>query len=234
MGMGTAMATDAGTLYRLMTWLSPSYPVGAFSHSHGLEWAVETGDVGDAAALGRWVEQILLHGGGRQDAILFALAHQAAAARDRRALDEVAALAAALNPSRERQTETLSQGRAFALATSAAWPPEPSHPAATIAPERLAYPVAVAAAAAAHGIPCAPALTAYLHAFASNLVSAGVRLIPLGQTDGQALVATLEAVIHDVAAAAEACGPDDLGGAALCADIASMRHETQYTRLFRT
>ncbi|MEJ8573943.1 urease accessory protein UreF [Microbaculum marinum] len=231
---GTEMAdagSDQGVLYRLLAWLSPSYPVGAYSHSHGLEWAVEAGEVREAAGLGDWVAQIVRYGSGRQDAILLAETWRAAVAGDDGRLAAVAELAAALAPSRERQVETVAQGRAFVLATDAAWPtgkdgfPEVAE---------MTYPVAVALAAARHDVPLGPVLTGYLHAFAANLVSAGVRLIPLGQTDGQRVIARLEADVADVAREALVAGPDDLGGCVLLADIASMRHETQYTRLFRT
>ncbi|MEW5424228.1 hypothetical protein HNS03_20110 [Amorphus sp. 3PC139-8] len=144
-------------------------------------------------------------------------------------LTDVIELAAALNPSKERRTETISQGEAFKKITETAWPaahPWPEGP--------LAYPVAVAIAAADHEVGLSATLTAYLHAFAANIVSAGVRLIPLGQSDGQRAIAQLERPIAEVAAAANASTLDDLGGSALLADIASMRHETQYTRLFRT
>ncbi len=229
----TITIMDDAALYRLMAWLSPSYPVGAFSHSHGLEWAVEADEVSDAAALESWVEDVLRHGGGRQDAILFTQAHRAAAAGLSAELEEIAELAAALNPSKERRIETLSQGRAFLIATRAAWPAE-FEPLGEPGSDETAYPVAVAVAAAAHGLPLRPALLAYLHAFAANIVSAGVRLVPLGQTDGQRLIAGLEPVVAEAASAAELATLDDLGGCALLADIASMRHETQYTRLFRT
>lgn len=231
----------AAALYRLMAWLSPSFPVGAFTHSHGLEWEVEAGRVTDADGLCAWVGDILCQGAGRQDAILLAASWRAARAGDAEGLRSIAGLAAALAPSRERRTETLSQGRAFALAAAAAWPaPGPSSGLApgltpdAVDPDEAAYPVAVAIAAARHGIPLEPTLVAYLHAFAANLVSAGVRLVPLGQTDGQRAIARLEPVVAAVAAEALSTGLDEIGGCALLADIASMRHETQYTRLFRT
>lgn len=230
---GLASGADAAALYRLMAWLSPSYPVGAFTHSHGLEWEVEAGTVADAGGLCAWIGDILCLGAGRQDAILLAETWRAARAGDIAGLARVAELAASLAPSRERRTETMSQGRAFVLATAAAWPAScGTEPVSD--PADIAYPVAVGLASARHMVPLEPALTAYLHAFAANLVSAGVRLVPLGQTDGQRAIARLESVVVAVAAEALAAGLDDIGGCVLLADIASMRHETQYTRLFRT
>ncbi|WP_437372330.1 urease accessory protein UreF [Inquilinus limosus] len=236
MGIITTMADVA--LYRLMAWLSPSYPVGAFSHSSGLEWAVEAGWVTDRPGLIAWIEDALAAGAGWNDAVLFTHAHRAAAADDDDRLAEVADLAAALAASRERQVETLAQGTAFLMISRAAWPVPGLERLAARAGESVAYPVAVAACAAGHGIALAPALTAFLHAVAANLVSAAQRLVPLGQTDGQRAIAALMPAVEGTAARAAALPDGDpfiqCGGLAVAADIASMQHETQYTRLFRT
>ncbi len=224
----------AAALYRLQAWLSPSYPVGAFSFSSGLEWAVEAGDVVDAASLGRWLAVVLTDGGGFCDAVFFVHAHRASEAGEDEALAAVAELAAAFAPSKERHLETTAQGSAFLAATRAAWPCAALDRLRSAWPGACAYPVAVAAAAAGHDIPPAPALAAYLHALAASLISAGVRLIPLGQTDGQRVLAALEPVIAAAAARALVTPLDEVGGAAFRADLASLRHETQYTRLFRS
>jgi urease accessory protein len=233
---GRAAAHGAGetwTLARLMTWLSPAFPVGGYSYSHGLEWVVEAGGVRDAAALGDWIEDILTHGAGRSDLIFLAESWRAVAGGDERLLAEAAELAAAYAPSAERRLEALAQGAAFLTATQAVWPHAELEPL-TEPGRDVAYPVAVGACAAAHGLPLAPTAQAFAQAFAANIVSAGVRLIPLGQTDGLRVLARLEPLIPSVVAAALACGLDGVGGAAIAADIASMRHETQYTRLFRS
>jgi urease accessory protein len=237
---GRARAAEAGSeaasadaLSRLLIWLSPAYPVGGFSYSHGLEWTVEAGKVRDAATLGGWVEDILRHGAGRSDAILLAEAWRAVAENDARRLAEAVELVAALAPSAERRLETLAQGAAFLAATRTVWPsPALDRLAEQVA--EVAYPVAVGACAAAHALPLAPTARAFMQAFAANLVSAGVRLVPLGQTDGLRVLARLEPLIPALAAAALAARLEDVGGAAVMADIASMRHETQYTRLFRS
>jgi urease accessory protein len=221
-------------LYRLQAWLSPSYPVGAFSFSSGLEWAVEAGDVTNAASLERWIAAILADGGGFCDAVFFVHAYRAIEAGDDNALAAVAELAAAFAPSKERHLETTAQGSAFLAATRAAWPCAALNRLVAAWPGACAYPVAVGSATAGHAIPLAPALAAYLHALAANLISAGVRLIPLGQTDGQRVLAALEPVIAAVAACALATPLDEVGSAAFRADLASLRHETQYTRLFRS
>jgi urease accessory protein len=224
----------ASTLYRLMAWLSPSFPVGAFSYSSGLEWAVEAGDMTNASSLQRWLTLIIGDGGVSCDAALFANAHRATATGDDTLLRATAELAAALAPSKERHLETTSQGRAFVEAVRAAWPCAALGRFTAVWDGPIAYPVAVAVTAAGHGAPLAPALHAYLHAAAANFISAGVRLIPLGQTDGQRVLAALERAITDAAARAVATPLDAIGGAAFRADLAAMRHETQYTRLFRS
>jgi urease accessory protein len=217
-----------------MAWLSPAYPVGAFSYSGGIEWAVEAGDIEDAETLRAWLAVMLGEGGGFCDAVFFAHAHRATAAQDDTALRAVAELAAAFVPSKERFLETTAQGRAFLEATRAAWscPALARFAAAWNGP--VALPVAVGVACAGHGIGRAPALHAFLHALVANWISAGVRLIPLGQTDGQRVLAALEEPVAVAATRALATPLDDVGSAAFRADLAGMRHETQYTRLFRS
>ncbi|MEM0922736.1 MAG: urease accessory protein UreF [Pseudomonadota bacterium] len=209
----------ADPLSTLMIWLSPAYPVGAFSFSHGLETAVSRGVVQDADSAGAWIADCLTHGAGRSDAILLSHAIQDG---DK---GELAELAEALAPSTERRIETTEQGRAFAETTRAAWG-IPLTPAA--------YPVVLGEAAAALEIPREAVLRAYLTAFAANLISAAIRLVPLGQTDGQILQARLAPRIEDLAREAATAPLDTLGTCTIAADIASMQHETQTVRLFRS
>ncbi len=223
-------------LQHLLAWLSPAFPIGAYTYSHGLEWAIEDGTVGNAADLVAWLGEVLVHGGGRNDAVLFAHAWRGGVGDEPGRLREVAELAVALQPSKERHLETTAQGSAFLRAVVAAWPNDrlATLAGAFGADAELPYPVAVAMAAAAHDIPLAPSLVAYLNGFVANIVSAGVRAIPIGQTDGLKIIAALGPVSEAVAMFAVTAGLDDLGGVALRADIASMKHETQYTRLFRS
>ena len=234
--MVTIMADDLApaALYRLMAWLSPAFPVGAFSYSSGIEWAVEANDITDAETLRAWLHVMLTDGGGFCDAILFAHAHRAVAENDDKALRDVAELAAAFAPSKERHLETTAQGNAFVEATRAAWGCAAIEKLKTIWDGPVAYPVAVATASAGHGIALEPALAAYLQAIAANWVSAGVRLIPLGQSDGQRVLAALEPAVTATVQRALVAKLDDLGSSAFRADLASARHETQYTRLFRS
>lgn len=219
-------------LYRLMAWLSPAYPVGAFSYSSGIEWAVESGDIKDAGTLKDWLATMLSDGGGFCDAVLFAHAHRAV--EDEGELRDIAELAAALAPSKERHLETTAQGNAFVEATRAAWPCAALDRLKQSWDGPIAYPVAVAVAAAGHDIPLGAALAAFLQALVANWVSAGVRLVPLGQTDGQRVVAALEPAVAATAQRALVTALDDMGASAFRADLASLRHETQYTRLFRS
>lgn len=225
---------EAAALYRLMTWLSPAFPVGAFSYSSGIEWAVEAGDIADAAALRDWLAAMLTDGAGFCDAVFLAQTHRAVSSHDDALLRDIAELAAAFVPSRERQLETTTQGRAFIDISRAAWTCEGLDEIIAACGGPIVYPVAVGLVSAAHGIPLQPALHAFLHAVVSNWISAGARLVPLGQTDSQRLLAQLEADVADTARRAIAASPDDLGSAAFRADLASLRHETQYTRLFRS
>jgi urease accessory protein len=226
-------ATDAeAALLPLMLWLSPAFPVGAFAYSQGLEWAVESGEVKDARSLGGWLVDLLTFGAPRADAILFAEAHRAAEAGDWPRLGEANALAVALASSAERRLETTAQGSAFVAAARAAFDCQALR--ALAQEERAAYPVAVAAAAAGHGLPLEASLQAFVLAVVANAVSAVVRLGPIGQTDGVRIQAALLPRIRALAREAAASSLSDLGSAAFRADIAAMRHETQYSRLFRS
>ena len=218
----------------LLVWLSPSFPIGSFAYSHGLEWAVEAGDIKDRATLEDWLRSLLRCGSARNDAILLAAAWRAVTADDATALRVANELALALAPSQERYLETSAQGRAFALTAQAAWP----CPALDrlLDPDfgDIAYPIALAAATASYDIALPASVEAFLIAFVSNLVSAALRLGCIGQTEAQKLIAALLGEIATTAAFAVASTLDDVGSATLRADIGSMRHETQYSRLFRS
>jgi len=227
-------ALEAAALFRLMTWLSPSYPVGAFSYSSGIEWAVEAGDVTDLATLQAWLAAMVTDGSGWSDSVFFSASHRALTDTDDGALVAAAELAVALVASRERYLETTTMGRAFIEVTQAVWPCEALNRLQTLWSGPVAYPVAVAAACAGHGIPLRAALQAFVTALVSNWVSAGLRLIPLGHTDGQRVLSALAPIVAATAQAAVTAQFEDVGSAAFRADIAGAKHETQYTRLFRS
>jgi urease accessory protein len=215
---------DRRPLLNLLAWLSPAFPTGAFAYSHGLEWAVEAGDIKDGNTLRHWLTDVLAHGSGRSDTILLRHAHRTFA--DPAALSDIVALATACAPARERRDEAMNQGRAFQLAV-APW-------TTTALPDRAPYSVAIGAAAGERAIPEDDTALAYLQAFATNLISAAVRLVPLGQTAGLHVLAALEPVILATADQTTTATLDDVGGCAFRSDLAAMRHETQYTRLFRS
>ena len=185
------------------------------------------------AELGDWLSS-MLEGPGFCDGVFLAHAQRAAATSNHALLREVAELAAAFVPSRERQLETTAQGRAFVDTARAAWNCDGLDDLIAACGGAIVYPVAVGIVSGVHAIALAPAMHAFLHALTSNWISAGARLIPLGQTDGQRLLAALEPIVVATTGRALATPLDQVGGAAFRADIASMRHETQYTRLFRS
>jgi urease accessory protein len=226
--------SEAAALYRLMTWLSPAFPVGAFSYSSGIEWAVEAGDIVDAASLRDWLGAMLADGPGFCDGVFLAHAHRAASSGDHAGLRDVAELAAAFVPSRERQLETSAQGRAFIDIARSAWNCDGLDRTVSDCDGAIVYPVAVGLVSAAHAIPLAPTMHAFFHALASNWISAGARLVPLGQTDSQRVLASLEPIVASTGNRALTATLEDLGSATFRADLAGMRHETQYTRLFRS
>lgn len=231
-----AMITDRGLL-SLTTWLSPAFPVGGFSYSHGLETAVEEGIVTNRDGLIDWLGAILRHGPARNDAIVFGAIHRAVLAGDEAAFLAAAARAAAMRGTRELALEASAQGAAFLATLDAAFADRArARWAALLEGPSIApgHAVAAALAFACAGIKCRAALLAYLQAFAANIVSAGVRLIPLGQSDGQRAIAALGPVILGLLDAVEGADLAELGTATPMIDLMSMRHETQYTRLFRS
>ena len=211
--------TSTPALLSLMQWLSPAFPTGAYAYSHGLEWAISAGDVTDAAGCQAWLGDVLQFGTGWQDAVILAQALRADA--DHAALAEYAR---ALAPSRERLAETMDQGTAFARAIGAL--------GGAVDPAPL--PVAVGQAAAVLALPAAQIIAFYLHAFAANLVSVAVRFIPLGQSDGQQMLANLHPMIIALADAAATADLSDITTATFGADLAAMRHETMDVRVYRT
>ena len=231
---GGPTAPEAHALL-LQAWLSPSFPVGSFAYSHGLEAAAERGWVRDRPSLEAWLHDIVAHGGLGNDLVLLAAAWRAVRAQDWVALAAVAELSVALQPTAERHLEATQQGRSFLTTIAAAWPcAAAARLDEALAGAEVAYPVAVGAATAGHTIPLASVLPAYALAVVSSLVSAAIRLSLVGQTDGQRVLAALRPAI---AAAADRAGDatlDDLASATLMADIASILHETQHTRLFRS
>ena len=219
------MSTDGDALYRLMSWLSPSFPVGAFSYSHGIEFAVECGLVRDEGSLRGWILAGLAQEFGPVSGAMLRAAYEA---KDRAALAAALEEARAFVPTLEFELEHKSQGDAFMTAFRAAWGD------AALTESWVPYPSAVGIAASALSVPLRPALIAFFHSVVSNLISAGIRTIPLGQTAGQRVLAALQPEV--LAAADKALRRDarDVGSAAPTVEWTSIRHESQYTRLFRS
>lgn len=217
--------TDLQSFARLQAWLSPAFPTGAFSYSHGLEQAIDDGLIKDGSELLSWFSNLLQRGAGWNDAVLLSQAWRNA--DNENAFWEVAELAEAMSISKERHLETMAQGSAF-LKAAKAWGYEDKLPPA------CALPVAVGFVSALHKTDLQMTIIAYLHAYISNQIQAALRLMPLGQQGGVEVLAGVEPIVLDVARNAEAAGLDDLGSAAFIADIASMEHETLNSRIFRS
>ena len=234
MNIGTH--SDANLL-KLLTWLSPNFPVGAYIYSHGIEFAVEEGLIRDAYTLQNWIEGVLTYGAGCKDGILFSEIWKAASEKNDVRLLELSEMAQAFQPTAEMEIESHAQGNAFIDAICAAWPSNQLNRISSYLKQdnkNIPYSVAVALVSAIHGIALVDALTAYLNAFSSNLVSAGVRLIPIGQTMGLKVLAGLADTILTVKEISLTSSPKNMGSATLVVDWTSARHETQYTRLFRS
>ena len=226
-------------LFDMMSWMSPAWPIGAFAHSGGLEWAVEAGHVTDRETTLEWIVSLVENGALHNDLVLFVHAWRAVTTGDKERLLDVAELAVASQTGFERRLEICAQGAAFRrIANATAGVSRFDEYFAEVSDDELAYQVAAAALFACRGIGLKPGLTAWLHGAVSNLVSAAQRLVPLGQTDGQLVLRDLRGPV--LAAVENACMLPDtdpflaLGSCTMVADLGSMAHETQYTRLFRT
>src|SRR5262249_1088564 len=235
--------SDAGcrfaprTLLRLQSWLSPAFPSGAYSYSHGLEWAVEAGHVHDRKSLVDWLDADLCHGSGRNEAIFFSEAWRCPMNDDPPKFLEMVDLAAAFRGTSEFALESSQQAAACLATLRHVWTDLLLDWLSEILCERRVQPalaVVLGVRSATQRIPATLALPAFLQSYVANLVTAGVRLIPLGQTDGQLAIAELEESVMVATIQAEETTIDDLGSAAVMVDLASMAHETQYTRLFRS
>ena len=224
-------------LLRLQSWLSPAFPTGSYSYSHGLEWAVEAGYIADRKSLVDWLEADLRFGSGRNEAIFFSEAWRSARDNDCAKLFEIAELAAVFRGTAEFVLESSQQASACRTMLRQVWPDRILDSLLELLSERHVSPalaVVLGVRAAREGIPMSLALPAFLQSYIANLVTAGVRLVPLGQTDGQLVIAALEETVLATTQQARNATIDDLGSAAFMVDLASMAHETQYTRLFRS
>ncbi len=214
------MATDHTSLLLLLNWMSPTFPIGSFTYSHGLEQAIADGRLKTAQEVENWIADLLQSGSGWNDAVFFALCWQ-------KEIEELNALALAMASSTERYLETTHLGRNFNVAASV-WTGEQKRD------EVMAYPVAAGLACKQMRIAKDQALAAYLQGFCAALVSVAVRLVPLGQTSGLKILRNLSPLISRTVTRAAAASLDDLGSNCIAADIAAMQHETLEPRIFRT
>ncbi len=220
MAARTAMPTEA--VLTLAQWFSPAFPVGSFSYSHGLEWAVEAGDVQDRGSLQGWIEDVLRFGAGRNDALFLAASYGAESLEE---ISEIDATCRAFASSKERLRETELQGAAFCQITADVWEHQSTD---------LTYPVAAGRATRLCNLPLELTSSMYLHAFAANLVAAGQRLARIGQSEAQAIIRALAPLCTQIADDTQSGDLTKLSSTTFLADIASMKHETQYSRMFRT
>ena len=225
------------SLLRQQSWLSPAFPTGSYSYSHAVERAVEAGDIHHRESLVDWLEADLRYGSGRNEAIFFVEAWRSATDDDCERLLGTAELAAAFRGTSEFALETSQQATACLATLRRVWPDPLIGGLSVFLSELTIAPVlsvVFGVRAAREEIPSSLALPAFLQGCLANLVTAGVRLVPLGQMDGQLCIAELEPAVLAVAAEAENATIRDLGSAAFQVDLASASHETQYTRLFRS
>ena len=206
-------------LITLMQWLSPAFPIGGFAYSHGLEWAINKGHVSNREELQKWISDLLEYGSLKNDAILIKLVLQGSDPK------EINELAMALCPANERLSETQLQGGAFCKIMREVW---------SLEIDDLTLPIALALAAKNESIDQNLVVPAYLHSFCSNLISVAMRLIPIGQTDGQKTLRELSPLISDSVRAVAKSDKDDLGSACFLSDVSAMQHEYLQPRVFKT
>ena len=212
------MAEKQRDIMILQSWFSPAFPVGAFSYSHGLETAIQDGLITDEVGLGSWIATLLLHGSGRNDGLFIKETY--------RGEEGTNALCLALCTSKERWQETAELGQAFSRVVNTSYQ--------TDLPDGLAYPVAVGLAARTMELDLTLTLQSYLQAFAANLISVGVRAIPIGQQAGLHCLVRLYPVIEEVITQVAKASLDEVGSAALLSDLIAIKHEHSVPRIYRT
>lgn len=215
----------------LQIWLSPNFPVGSFAYSQGLETAIDQGWVHDQISLHDWIVALIRYGTLRNDLILISLIMRA---ESHSSIDQLIDLSVALQPSAERAKEATDQGANFVAAYRSGWSTPSASEDAFDQHSVITLPAALAVAARAHQLSRTATLEAYAVAFCTNLLSAAIRLSVIGQFDGQRLMARVLPMVREATQFACSATLDELGSATYGADLASMLHETQPTRLFRS
>lgn len=226
------MITDS--IYKLQTWFSPSYPVGAYTYSHGLENAFETEHISNVTEAVDWISDIISQGNGMADAVFLAEAYKAASLNDDAKLIKIAEYATAFCGTTELRLESESQGAAFLEIIQNAETNSELWKLNSMWQGPYPYAVVVGAAGGAAAIELDLLITAFLHGFVSNMSSALVRIVPFGQTDGQRIISALAPIVAQTAKLALNTAYQELITSTMMVDLTSMQHETQYTRLFRS
>lgn len=221
-------------LVRLLQLASPTLPVGAFSYSQGLEAAVESGIVHDASTARQWIADVLEFSMGRTESpalLRLAKAWQDRNGQDARRWNE---LFLAAREAAELRAETVQMGYSLRRLMGSLDGFDACELASLDALEEPAFPAVFSFAAVQWQIAPRDALLAYLWAWLENQVMAALKAVPLGQTDGQRMLLALGGTLPAIADAAFGIADDGIGGFAPGLALASSRHETQYSRIFRS
>lgn len=228
--MSTRLATGTG-LPQLLRLASPMLPVGAFAYSQAMEWAVEDGSVRDEASASDWIVDVLRFNVGSMEAPVWRHLYRAWQEGDLQAAQYWNARFIALRETAELRAESLHMGGALKAVLHATAEIDTGMLDAIASP---AFPTSFSFAALGFGVPMREGLTGYLWAWAENQVASAMKLVPLGQSSGQRMLAKLVGLLPDACEAALSAGEGELSNFAPALAIASSRHETQYTRLFRS
>ena len=222
----------------LTAMFSPAFPIGSFTYSHGMEAAINTGDIHDFESSRDWIETCLVGGSGRNDSILMANSHKALPTDFKNVelekvetntkVKKINELAFALSAGAERAQESRELGANFTRIIKEVYNVDME----LFLP--VTYPVSLGIATQRLGCELSLSLTFFLQSFVTNLISVAVRTVPLGQSDGQIMLAQLMPAITAVAQDATTAPLDEIGGYALLADHAAILHETLEPRIYRT
>jgi len=229
-----AAPLSASALLKLMCLASPALPVGGFSYSEGLEAAVEAGLVSDEASAGRWLQHQLQLALGRADLAVVARAFGAWQRGDLGRIAELNDWVRMTRETSEFRQQTEQMGRSLQVWLSQRQPDDPRVAALGALPPAPTWPVAFALATVHTGAPLREALLTHAFGWAENMVQAAIKSVPLGQSAGQRMLATLSDAIPAVVDAAIALPDSQRQAFSPMLAILSARHEAQYSRLFRS
>ena len=218
MGTNTKNTKDKFDYHQvLFSWFSPNFPIGSFNFSHGLEAAVEMKFIHDSFTLENWISNLITDGSGKTDVILLSNAYRG---------KNINELALALCPSKERWIESIKLGKSFSKNIRDNW--------SYNIEDDLTFPVALGKAGSFFSIPLDQLLIIFLQSFASNLITFGIKHIPLGQSAGQKILINLIPVIQAQSMKYKNYDITDIGSSAFISDLASMYHENLKNRIYQT